>query len=211
MTESKDQIRDRILEAFLEQAPFDGWTHTSLRAGAKDAGYDEIVLERVFPGGMTQVASQFAGWSDRRMLIELQKLDVESMKIRERIHCGVKVRLVLNTPYREAIRRLLSFLALPQNAPLAAKLAWRTSSEIWYWAGDRSADWNYYSKRALLASVYSSTILYWLSDDGDDSGDFPESWAFLDRRISDVLRAFGFPKRLKSAISGGKKVLRFSR
>jgi ubiquinone biosynthesis protein COQ9 len=72
---------------------------------------------------------------------------------------------------------------------------------MWYEAGDRSADWNHYTKRGLLASVYSTTLLYWMSDGGDDEGDFPETWAFLDRRISDVLKIFTLPYQLKSKLS----------
>lgn len=34
--------------------------------------------------------------------------------------------------------------------------------DIWYWAGDRSTDFNWYTKRALLAGIYTSTgLLIW--------------------------------------------------
>ena len=211
VTEKKTEIRDRIIESFLVHVPFDGWSKTALAAGVRDAGYEPCMALRVFGGGMSEVADHFSDWSDRRMLMELEKLDADVMKVRERIHAGIKTRLHLNAPYREAIRRLASFLALPGNAPLAARLAWRTSSGIWYWAGDRSADWNHYSKRGLLASVYTSTILYWLADEADDNGDYPETWAFLDRRIEDVLRVFGLPKRLKKAFGGGPGMFRLSK
>jgi ubiquinone biosynthesis protein COQ9 len=211
MTEDKTEIRDRIVEAFLANVPFDGWSNTALKAGGRDAGYDEGVVLRAFGGSMRDVAVHFSDWSDRRMLAELDKLDVADMKVRERIHAGIKTRLQLNAPYRESIRRLASFMALPGNAPLAARLAWRTSSVIWYWAGDRAANWNHYSKRGLLASVYTSTILYWLSDDGEDDGDYPETWAFLDRRIQDVLRVFGLPDRLKKIFGRGPTASQFSK
>ena len=76
-------------------------------------------------------------------------------------------------------------------------MTWRSCSAIWYAVGDYSTDWNYYSKRAILASVYGSTLMYWLSDKGDDSGDYPETWAFLDRRIDNVLKTFGALERVK--------------
>jgi len=211
MTENRSETRDHIVEAFLRHVPFDGWSRTALRAGARDAGYDDSVVLRVFGGSMRDVADHFSDWSDRRMLLELEKLDVQSLKIRQRIHVGVKTRLQLNAPYREAIRRLASFLALPGNTPLATRLAWRTSSAIWYWAGDRSADWNHYTKRGLLASVYTSTILYWLADQVDDRGDYPQTWAFLERRIEDVLRIFGLPKRLKKTFAAGPGMFRLSK
>jgi len=211
MAENKSEIRDRIVESFLCHVPFDGWSRTALAAGARDAGYDDGVVLRVFGGSMGDVADHFSDWSDRRMLAELEKLDVGTMKIRERIHAGVRTRLQLNAPYREAIRRLASFMVLPGNAPLASRLAWRTSSAIWYWAGDRSSDWNHYTKRGLLASVYTSTILYWLADEADDDGNYPQTWSFLNRRIEDVLRIFGLPNRLKKVFGGGPGLFRLSK
>ncbi len=210
MSETKTEIRDRIVEKFLIHVPFDGWSKVSLAAGTADAGYEPSMMLRAFPGGMLGAAKHFSDWSDRRMLAELERLDVDSLKIRERIHAGVKIRLQLNAPYREAIRCLLSFMALPGNAVAATRMAWSSSSVIWYWAGDRSSDWNHYSKRALLASVYTSTILYWLADEPTDDGDFPETWAFLERRIENVLSVFSVPRKVQSALSKRLRLFRFS-
>ncbi len=44
---------------------------------------------------------------------------------------------------------------------------------------------NWYTKRATLSGVYSSTVLYWL---GDQSERHEATWSFLDRRIEDVMR-----------------------
>ena len=194
--------RDAVIEAALAHVPFDGWSWQAMETGAVDAGFEPIMARRLFTDGLGETADHFADWADRRMLMELEKLDLDSMRIRDRIHACVKTRIVLNAPYKEALRRLLSYLALPHNAPLASRMTWRSCSVMWYACGDRSADWNHYSKRALLASVYSSTILYWFADDGDEDGDFPDTWGFLERRIDDVLKTFSFPRRLKERLAG---------
>ena len=195
-----DEIRDRILEAAMAHVAFDGWSRRALNAGAKDAGFDAAMARRAFPGGLRQLADHFAEWTDRGMLRELEALDLDAMRVRDRILACVKTRLQFLGDHREAVRRLLSFLALPPNALLAARLTWRSCSAMWYAAGDRATDWNHYSKRGLLAPVYTTTILYWLVDDGDGAGDFPDTWAYLERRIDDVLRVFSLPARLKKAL-----------
>ena len=48
---------------------------------------------------------------------------------------------------------------MPHQAPLAAKALYRTVDAIWHGIGDRSVDFNFYSKRALLAGVYSTTLM----------------------------------------------------
>ena len=201
MTNDLQKRRDVLIEAALKHVAFDGWSNNALTQGAIDAGMPENMVLRVFPNGMSEVIEHFADWSDRRMVAALELQGLDAMKVRDRIHACIKTRIEMNAPHKEAIRRLLSYLALPLNAPLAARLAWRSCSVMWYAAGDRSADWNHYTKRGLLASVYSSTLLYWMSDEGDENDDYPDTWAFLDRRISDVLKTFGVPYQLKSMLS----------
>jgi ubiquinone biosynthesis protein COQ9 len=193
--------RDIIVESALKHVAFDGWSNSALTQGAIEAGFSDNMVLRAFPNGMSEVIDHFADWSDRRMIVELETQNLEAKKIRERIHACVKTRVQLSALHKEAIRRLLAYFALPINTPLAARLAWRSCSIMWYEAGDRSADWNHYTKRGLLVGVYSTTLLYWMGDEGDDEGDFPETWAFLDRRISDVLKTFAVPHQLKSMLS----------
>lgn len=199
------ELRDLILLASLPHMVFEGWTHDAMAAGIDDlAGVDEIGPDagaRVFPGGMSDLAVHFSDWADRRMVAEMAKHDVESLKIRERIALGVRSRLEVLAPHREAVRSCLAYQALPMNAGLTLKCGYKTVSEIWYATGDKSADFSFYTKRALLAPVLASTVLYWLADEGDDEGDFPDTWAFLDRRIADVLNFMQARSRMTKRLS----------
>jgi ubiquinone biosynthesis protein COQ9 len=107
------------------------------------------------------------------------------MKIRDRIRELLLFRFQAVQGEREALRRAVAIMALPQNAPAGARLAWRAADRIWRLAGDEATDFNHYSKRAILVGVYASTLLVFL-DDGSD--DLAETRAFLDRRIEDVMR-----------------------
>lgn len=193
------EIRDLILLATLPHIVFEGWTKAAMKLGAAD--FPELgdkASELAFPGGVTDLAGHFGDWADRRMTIEMAKLDLENMRVRDRIGAGVRLRLQALSPHREAVRRLLAFMALPQHAGLAIMATGRTANAIWYAAGDQSADFNFYTKRGLLAPVLVATTLYWLSDEGDGEGDYPETWGFLDRRIADVLNI----PRLKAKFTG---------
>ena len=181
----KDAIRDQILLAALAHVPFDGWGQTALNRGAAAAGYDAATARRLFLGGAAEMIACHSRYADRVMLEELERRDLEAMKVRERIIAAVRIRLEQNTEHREAVRRGLTLLAMPQNALLATRLLYRTVDAMWYAAGDRSTDYNFYSKRALLAGVYSTTLLCWLNDKSEG---FEATWAFLDRRVADVFR-----------------------
>ena len=180
-------LRDRLLAASLEHVPFDGWSRAAILAGAEELGIEGVLAFNTFADGADLIEA-YSRWADRRMLTELEALDLEAMKVRERVAAGVRLRLEAVAEDREAVRRGLAFLALPRHGALGLKCLYRTVDAIWYAAGDRSTDYNFYTKRLLLSGVYSSTLLFWLNDSSEDSA---ESWAFLDRRIGEVLKVAG--------------------
>jgi ubiquinone biosynthesis protein COQ9 len=173
-------LRRAILEAALPHVPFDGWSQATLEAGARDAGLGEGEALRAFPGGPVEAIAFWSTDADRAMVAALEAMDLGAMRTRDRIAAAIRQRLAAVAPHRE-----VGVLAMPHNAPRAAELTWRTVDAIWRVAGDRSTDWNFYSKRGLLAGVYGATLLRFLEDRSEGAA---ESWAFLDRRIEDVMR-----------------------
>jgi ubiquinone biosynthesis protein COQ9 len=193
-TVHRDTQREALLQATLSHVPFDGWTHTALMAGARDAGIEPALADNAFPGGMAELLDFYHRAADIEMVRALEsRPDLAKMKIRDKVALAVRLRLEANAGHREAIRQALSFLALPTNAPLGAKCLYRTVDAIWYAVGDRSTDFSFYTRRALLAGVYGSTVLYWLNDKSDG---FADTWSFLDRRIADVMRIYDLRARV---------------
>jgi len=191
--------RDKIVEAALPHVAFDGWTRQALLAGAADLDLESSEISRAFTGTMAQVVEHFSGMADRRMVADLDARNTGNLPIHEMISLAVRLRLERLGPNREAVRRALALLALPGNQIRATRCTYRTVDAIWYAVGDRSTDFNFYTKRILLAGVYTATVLYWL---GDDSPDFEKTWRFLDRRIADVVGAIKTRRRVTKSISG---------
>lgn len=178
-------LRDRIADAALMHAAFDGWTDQTLRAAARDTGASDLDIYRAFPGGVEDLLDHHLLMADRRMVEDILALDLDSMKIREKITRAVRMRLEAAGPHKEAVRRGFNHLGLPHRGPRASRALWRTVDLIWRAIGDTSTDFNFYTKRTLLAGVYMSTLLFWLNDRSDDHAD---TWAFLDRRIANVMQ-----------------------
>jgi len=116
--------------------------------------------------------------------------------------------LEILAPWREAVRRALAVLALPQHAPLGLRLLYQTVDAIWYAAGDRATDFSFYTKRSTLAAIYAATLLYWL---GDSSPDFADTRAFLDRRLAGAASIGKARKRFETAIERLPNPLRLLR
>lgn len=188
VTESMTRLqaqREALVEAALEHVPFDGWTRQSLAAGAEDLDLAPGEIDRLLPGGIRQAIKTYVELTDRKMVAALDEMGLENMKIRERIAAAVKTRLDLVEGQKDTVRAALSYLSLPQNAALGLKLTHGTVDKMWVAAGDTSTDYNWYTKRMLLAGVYGSTLAYWLDDTSDGHAD---TWAFLDRRIGNVMQ-----------------------
>jgi ubiquinone biosynthesis protein COQ9 len=186
--------RDAALEALLPVAGLHGWTVAALRMALADIGADPGDAELLFPGGAPDMIEAAIDLADRRMEEAAPALGLDQLRLPERVRALVALRLRQNRAHREAIRRALAILALPRHAVTAARVAGRTLDAIWHTAGDRSADFSWYTKRATLGAIYGSTLLYWLHDTSED--DAP-TLAFLDRRLADHARLHKLQRRIE--------------
>jgi ubiquinone biosynthesis protein COQ9 len=184
--------RDAAIDALLPNVAFDGWTLRSLR---RAAGPDADLL---FPGGAADMIEAYCDLADRRMEEGAAALPLEGKGLTVRVRAIIALRLEQNRLARDAVRRAAALLALPRHARLAGICTARTVDAIWHAAGDRSTDFSWYTKRAILASIYCATLFYWLRDTSEDDAD---TLAFLDRRLAGLGR-FG---KLRARFRLGRK------
>ena len=177
------RVRDDVLPLALAEVAEHGFSDAALKAAAEKAGINSAELKAAFPNGGASLVEAFSHWADDRMAETMR--DGRAERVRERVAHAVKARLEALAPYKDVARRAAAFLALPQNAPLAASLMMRSVDLMWRAAGDRSSDFSYYTKRALLGGVYGATLIHWLSDSSEGHAD---TWAFLESRIDDVMQ-----------------------
>jgi ubiquinone biosynthesis protein COQ9 len=137
------------------------------------------------PKGQAELIDLYIQEVDRALAAYFTPERLSGMKIREKIRSLVWRRLEIMGPAREAVRRALAILSMPQNLPLALRISWRSADLMWRIAGDTSTDFNHYTKRITLGAVYGSTLLVWLDDRSEG---WLDTAAFLDRRIDDVMK-----------------------
>ncbi|HEY4112989.1 MAG TPA: COQ9 family protein [Rhizomicrobium sp.] len=174
-----------VLEAALPRIPREGFSERTLKESANEAGVTTTDVARLFPNGAQDLVAEFSAWADDEMERTLKTAKLAEMKIRDRIKAAVNDRIAALRPHKEAARRAAAFLTLPPNAALAATLLYRTVDGMWRAVGDTSTDFNFYTKRAILAGVYSSTMLRWFTDDSEDE---KATFEFLDARIENVMQ-----------------------
>lgn len=187
MIERSDE-RDAAIRAALVHVPALGWTRAALSAGLRDLGLDPLEQDWLFPGGPVEAVEAWCDLADREMEAAAREEDLTALRIPQRIRRVVTIRLEQAEPNREAVRRALGLQSLPWNVPSALRTVARTADAMWAAAGDTSADFSWYTRRATLAGVYGATLAFWLQD-GEPG--FPATRAFLDRRLKDLAKLQG--------------------
>jgi ubiquinone biosynthesis protein COQ9 len=176
-------LRDRLLDAALDEAAFAGWNSACVTHARAAAGLSEGEAMLAAPRGAVDLVDAWFDRAERAM--ERAIMDCEpGTKIRTRATLAVRARLEAMAPHKESLRRAALFLAMPQNVPDGARIGWRAADRSWKAMGDPSTDFNFYTKRMILAGVHTATLAYWLQDDTEDSA---STWTFLDRRIENVM------------------------
>ena len=179
-----EQLRRRLALAVGENAVFDGWTQAAVDSAAGQLGIDPLQARLAMPKGQAAMIDLYIQEVDRALDAWFTPERLAGLKIREKIRAILWRRLEIMAPAREAVRRALAILAMPQNLALSLRIGWRSADVMWRIAGDTSTDFNHYTKRMTLAAVYGSTMLVWLDDQSDG---LTETAAFLGRRIDNVM------------------------
>ena len=197
-----DEVRTFLAPILPRHAAFDGWRPEAVAMAASEGKMDVEIAQLAFAGGAMDMIDAWFSSIDAGMLEALPPEKLVTMSIRQRIVALVTARLTLLARDREALRRALAVMALPQNSVRAARLGWRSADVMWRAAGDSATDLNHYSKRLTLAGVYAATLLVFVDDESDDWAD---SRAFLDRRIDGIMR-FERAKAKWKGIGGGERL-----
>lgn len=180
-----EELRMDLAPHIAEAAMFDGWTDAAVTQAAASAGVDPAAARFAFEGkAMTMIAAWIAA-IDRDMAAALPAERVGNLPIRERIRTLVQFRLDALLGREEALRRALIEMAKPRNVAAALKLGWHSADVMWRLAGDTATDYNHYTKRATLGTIYAATLSVFADDRSEDHA---ETRAFLSRRIDDVMR-----------------------
>lgn len=199
--ETEEQLQARILTAALEFVPLHGWSMEAIAAGAETIGLSTATTGMFYNGAGDLVHHFIAQCNAQLTEIlaeqhnQVQLGNAEQKKTADFLRDAVETRLRMLSPYIETWPQAMSILLLPHNIPDSLKHLSTLVDDMWYYAGDRSTDLNWYTRRAALTGIYNTTELVMVQD---SSPDFQDTWNFLDNRIQDVVNMAGTAKQVKS-------------
>lgn len=173
-----------ILTKFLENAPFERWSNHNLKSSAAECGFSSGYVSLLFNKGIDDLTGYFYQILNRSLAESFLKKNMYT-KIVDKISYLIELKLDLYDSHRRAIPLLVQYNIAPQNLRQTQSFLWQTCDQIWFLAGDKSTDYNYYTKRTLLGYVYTSSVMYWLSD---ESANYAETKKFIRCKLQEVLK-----------------------
>lgn len=175
--------KDKLVKSCLKHAVFDGFSSESLKKACKDCKIDYANANALFPNPEKDIQVHWAIMLDEGTLEYAKKIN-KSKKVRDKISCLVKHRIKEIDKHKVCAKDVLGQALLPYNTPTFMHQLWDTADNMWIGIGDKTphSDTNYYTKRIILCGVIASSIMFWVSDKGNEVDEF------IDRRINDALK-----------------------
>lgn len=196
-----EELRLVLAPRIAVAAVFDGWSRAAVASAAQETRVDPDVAAYAFPGGAMDMIAAWIAHVDVAMAAALPAESLAALPVHKRIRQLLRFRLGAITGQEEALRRALAVMAMPRNASRSLRLGWQSADAMWRLAGDTATDINHYTKRAILAGVYTATLAVFVDDRSEGKA---ETLAFLDRRLAGIGRV----EKVKAQLAGADE--RFS-
>ncbi|XP_034944110.1 ubiquinone biosynthesis protein COQ9, mitochondrial-like isoform X2 [Chelonus insularis] len=185
-------IKSKILAASIPFVQELGWSQQAISAGAESIGYPGII-HGMFPNGGAELVQHFYASCNAELTnilkAEALAIQADSAKTKKppevHVRDALETRLRMLVPYKSTWPQAMALMTLPPNVPTALANLLTLVDDICYYAGDRSVDLNWYTRRIGLAGIYKASELYLLQDSSEDH---KQTWEFMERRIEDALQ-----------------------
>ena len=199
----KNSYKVDLVTKMLSHVPDLGWTWDALSKAAlnskKMKSHSEEELQTIFDNKISTIIGIFNDKLDEEMFAIFNPENNKNLGVTQTVKALVLSRLRASENYKSIIKTSLFFMAQPGNAYEALNQLMKTSNKIWEIAGDTSRGRNFYSKRLILAGVYSSTLAYWLAK---ETRSIDGSEDFLDKGLMMLKTLAKYPNSLSKSLRG---------
>ena len=156
-TYSEKKIKLKILESVKEYVKVNGWNSDIIDyINIKNLKKSEILS--YFPDGINDILNFAYDELNNKLKNSLKKINIINLPINKRIKKILITRIELMNKDKNFYKKTFYFLALNNQKKVVKKNLYKTVDEMWYLAGDNSTDFNFYTKRLVLAGLYVNAI-----------------------------------------------------
>mmetsp|Transcript_6257 Transcript_6257/g.7609 ORF Transcript_6257/g.7609 Transcript_6257/m.7609 type:complete len:369 (+) Transcript_6257:109-1215(+) len=172
--------RTRILEAALSHVNRVGWTEDALAAGAADTGLPPA-SQGMFERGAAELAEY---WMDKGNCNLEEYLKETETFGKDLVVEAIFYRLEHTIPYIRSWPQAMALGLHPGNITTTVQRLAAIPDLICFYAGDKSYDDIWFTRRNAVGAIYAAAELYMLTDYSEG---YEDTKAFIRRRVDDSL------------------------
>tara|TARA_Y100000590_G_scaffold322536_1_gene365292 strand:- start:2359 stop:2958 length:600 start_codon:yes stop_codon:yes gene_type:complete len=194
-----DQVKkNRFLKEFLVISSINGWNLDSFEKTKKKLKFNSDLANKLFTNKLDDLIL-FYNFSTNDQLSKIYtKRRFNKKSIRLSILNAIKIKFELLNKNKDSVKKSSIFLSNPSKQFLSGKIIYKTVDHIWKLIGDLSNDYNFYTKRAILASIYSFAMIMWLNDKNKN---LDKTFNFLEKSIMNMNVVSNIKSKLKETIN----------
>lgn len=191
-----DKNKQKILKNFIKIAEISGWNDKSLKKACLLSDIDPDNLIFIFPNSVLDVAQLYLDNGNNLLIKEIAKIkDFNKKKIRDKIRLCLYKRFEIEIANRQILINLSNFYQDPKNltnfenglrpAMQSITFSFIIADLIWSILDDQSSDFNYYTKRLILAKIIVRSFFIFIKD---DMKEIAKTKSFIDLQIEKVMK-----------------------
>ena len=156
----------------------------------------EKLLNNSFPKGYESLNKELNSLINSMIDKSKKPNNFKNLRLNEKIKYFVTKRLKLTDEIFD-LKKLAKINLRSRSPNNSLKILFNISDEIWFLAGDKSLDFNFYSKRFILMNIYLNSFLYLISQKNTDYNSLEN---FVEKQIKAVLTFGKLKSKFKSLV-----------
>jgi ubiquinone biosynthesis protein COQ9 len=192
-----DKNKEKILKKFLEIIENEDCSEESLKKSLIQCDFDPKLQEIFFENGILDLINFAIDLLNEENFQKFHQKNRDNLGISDKIIEIFKIRLELISKYQKPFVKIISFLRNdPKNLTFIIKKSYQFADLIWYEIGDKSTDFNFYSKRIIFSKIYLKTLNYFLK-----SNSIPKTLLYFEKQISYIVKFSKVKYQIKDVIN----------
>ena len=165
---TKNKIKSIILQKLKKIVSVQGWSEKVLKQLLHN-GVEKSDLVMFFQYNYKELLKFSLEEFNNSVEKEINKINIINYPLNKRIKKILMLRINMLNNEKEFYKKTFYHLLIPSNNKIIKSSLYKSVDTMWYLAGDNSTDFNYYTKRLILAVIYANALFVLFSKNIDEA------------------------------------------
>ena len=164
---SNNKIKSIILQKLKKIVSVEGWSEKVLKQLLQN-GVEKSDLVTYFQYDYKELLKYSLEELNKSLEKEINKINIINYSLNKRIKKILMLRFNILNNDKEFYKKTFYHLLIPSNNKIMKSSLYKSVDTMWYLAGDNSTDFNFYTKRLILAVIYVNALFVLFNKNFDE-------------------------------------------